>query len=138
VTLLLSFTIPIPTVSSNRWMRMRVREQIRRKKAEKLAAFACWARVPRDQQAAVRAAVEHGLVVTLTRVSPRELDGHDNLRGALKHVVDSIARELAVDDRDPRVTWAYAQRRGKAREQAVLVEVSSSPSSPGAAGEGSR
>jgi hypothetical protein len=60
--------------------------------------------------------------VTLTRVAPRALDG-DNLQGALKAVRDGVADALGVNDADPRVTWAYAQRRGKAREYAVLVEI---------------
>ena len=51
--------------------------------------------------------------VTLTRVSPgRGVDGHDNLAGSLKAVVDELASILGVDDRDPRVTWKYQQERG--------------------------
>jgi len=30
---------------------------------------------------------------------------------------------LGIDDRDPRVTWTYAQRRGKPKQYAVEVEV---------------
>lgn len=66
------------------------------------------------------------LVVKLTRVSPRELDD-DNLRPALKAVRDGITDALAslgiTSDRDRRVTWQYAQERGRPREQAVRVEV---------------
>lgn len=54
---------------------------------------------------------EGPLVVTVTRVYPgRGLDPHDNLPGACKHVVDAIARWLGRDDRDPSITWRYAQR----------------------------
>lgn len=60
--------------------------------------------------------------VILIRVAPRELDD-DNLRSALKAVRDGAADALGVDDRDPRVTWAYGQRRGKTREYAVEVRV---------------
>jgi len=50
------------------------------------------------------------LVVTVTRVAPGQgLDPHDNLPGACKHVVDTIAAWLAIDDRDERITWRYAQ-----------------------------
>lgn len=58
--------------------------------------------------------------VTLVRISPGELDD-DNLRGALKGVRDGIADRLGVDDRDPRVTWVYAQERAKG--YAVRVEL---------------
>jgi len=60
--------------------------------------------------------------VTLTRVSPRFLDD-DNVRGALKSVRDGIADRLGINDRDPRVSWRYEQRRGKPREYAVHVEI---------------
>ena len=58
-------------------------------------------------------------VVTLTRVAPRELDD-DNLAHAFKAIRDGVADALGVDDRDPRVTWGYAQRRGP---YAIVVEV---------------
>jgi hypothetical protein len=47
----------------------------------------------------------------LVRVAPRSLDSHDNLRSAMKGAVDGVADALGVDDRDPRVTWSYAQER---------------------------
>jgi hypothetical protein len=62
------------------------------------------------------------LVVTLTRVAPRELDG-DNLQRALKAVRDGIADALGVDDRDPRVTWQYGQARGAAKRYAVRITI---------------
>lgn len=59
-------------------------------------------------------------VVTLTRIAPSNgLDG-DNLQGALKSVRDGVADAFGVDDRDPRLQWRYAQRRGK--QYAVMVE----------------
>lgn len=60
------------------------------------------------------------LVVTLVRVSPRELDD-DNLRGALKGVRDQVATALGVDDRSCLVRWEYGQEKG---EPLVRVEVS--------------
>jgi hypothetical protein len=52
------------------------------------------------------------------------LDSHDNLRAALKPIVDQVAVWLGVDDADPRVTWEYGQRRIKRRHQpSVVVEV---------------
>lgn len=62
-------------------------------------------------------------VVTLTRVAPSNgLDG-DNLQGSLKACRDGVADWLKVDDRDPRVTWLYAQRRGRVKQWAVEVQV---------------
>ena len=61
------------------------------------------------------------LVVTLTRISPRALDG-DNLQSAFKASRDGVADWLGTDDADSRVTWAYAQERAKT--QAVRIEVS--------------
>lgn len=62
--------------------------------------------------------------VTLTRVAPSSgLDSHDNLRSGLKGVVDQVADWLKVDDRDPRVQWCYAQRRGRPKEYAVEILV---------------
>lgn len=65
------------------------------------------------------------LTVMLTRVAPRALDD-DNLRGALKAVRDGVADALGIDDRDPRVTYAYAQRRGTAGQYAVEIALGAS------------
>ena len=52
------------------------------------------------------------VVVTLTRVSVGRLDD-DNLRGALKHVRDGVAKALGVDDGSRFIRFRYAQRKGK-------------------------
>lgn len=72
-----------------------------------------------------RAALRHEAIrfpvtVTITRIAPRVLDD-DNLAGAAKSVRDGVADALGVDDRDPRVKWAVAQRRGKPREYGAEV-----------------
>lgn len=61
------------------------------------------------------------LVVELTRLSRGELDD-DNLRGALKSVRDQVAEWLGVDDRDPRVTWAYGQERAAGFAVRICIE----------------
>lgn len=63
------------------------------------------------------------VTITLTRVAPSQgLDPHDGLGPALKGVADGITDGLQLsNDRDPRITWAYAQRRGKPKEYAVEV-----------------
>ncbi len=66
-------------------------------------------------------ALNFPLVVTLTRVSPRELDD-DNLRGALKAIRDQVADNLGLpSDRDRRVRWEYGQAKCKPREAGVRV-----------------
>ena len=62
--------------------------------------------------------------VTLTRIAPRELDG-DNLQASFKATRDGVADWLNVDDRDPRVVWRYAQRRGERKRYAVEVRIES-------------
>ena len=63
------------------------------------------------------------IIVLVTRIAPLELDAHDNLRTSQKYIIDSVADWLGLrSDRDPGVTWTYAQRKGAARE--VGVEIS--------------
>lgn len=54
--------------------------------------------------------------VTLTRlIGPRgKVLDDDNNVGGFKMVRDQVAKCLDVDDGDPRVTWAYDQRKDKA------------------------
>jgi len=67
--------------------------------------------------------------VIMTRISPRELDEHDNLRSALKHIVDVIADILVPGlkagraDGDKQIEWAYAQRKGLAKEFALEIHL---------------
>ena len=60
------------------------------------------------------------VAVVITRIAPRALDD-DNLAGACKSVRDGVADALGIDDRDPRVKWAVAQRRGGPREYGAEV-----------------
>lgn len=72
--------------------------------------------------------LERGLVITLTRIAPCDLDGHDNLRTALKPVVDGITDALGLkNDRDHRISWQYAQRQDGVRFYAVDVLVEHRP-----------
>lgn len=65
------------------------------------------------------------LTVRVTRVAPSGgLDPHDGLGPALKGVIDGIADGLGLkNDRDERVTWVLAQRRGAPRVYAVEVAI---------------
>ena len=99
--------LPIATVSeSNRRDCWQVKS--RRAKAQRNTALALCPAYPLP------------CIVTLTRVAPRSLDAHDNLRSALKFAVDGIADKLGIKDNDPRVEWRYAQAKGK--PAAVIVE----------------
>ena len=60
------------------------------------------------------------VIVTLTRCAGRLLDD-DNAIAGFKGVRDEVADWLGVDDRDPRVTWRYAQERSKG--YAVRIEI---------------
>jgi len=66
------------------------------------------------------------LVVTLTRIAPRALDAHDNLRASFKAVADGVTDALGLKtDRVEGLSFEYAQARGKAREYGVRVEIRS-------------
>ena len=68
-------------------------------------------------------------LVSLTRIAPRVLDSHDNLPMSMKYIVDSIAEELTGNmvagraDDDNRITWLYAQKKGKVREYGVRIQI---------------
>lgn len=64
------------------------------------------------RQTAILRDIDRRFIVTLTRLSPRELDD-DNLRGALKSIRDGVADCLAMDDRDRRIKWEYGQEKYK-------------------------
>jgi hypothetical protein len=116
-------TLPIEAVNtSNRrehWTERSARNQVQRS-GTRLALNA--------KRVCAQVTLNDGLLVTVTRVAPRELDSHDNLRTALKPVVDGVADALRLkNDKDPRVTWRYAQRRGKVRQYAVEIEITERP-----------
>lgn len=52
------------------------------------------------------------LIVVLTRIGPRTLDG-DNLQGACKYVRDEVAAAVGTDDGSSLYTWVYKQRTGE-------------------------
>jgi hypothetical protein len=68
------------------------------------------------------------LTITITRIAPRPLDGHDNLSVAAKSCVDGIADWLdnapgRGQDRRDGLVWRYAQRRGGVRQYAVEITI---------------
>ncbi len=64
-----------------------------------------------------------GLLITLTRVAPSELDDDGNASG-MKSIRDGIADALGLkSDRDPRVAWKCDQRKAGVREYAVEISI---------------
>lgn len=63
------------------------------------------------------------VVVTLTRIGPRDLDT-DNLAGGFKSIRDEVAAWLGTGDgtKAP-VTWVYAQERGPTKTYACRITV---------------
>lgn len=121
-------TIPIRTISeANRSRHEHWATTAKRVKAQRAAvamawrARAIWARG--FAYAEPRRSVQLPAIVTLTRIAPRALDD-DNLARSFKAVRDQLAAEMGIDDRDPRVSWRYAQRRGKPKEYAVEIAIS--------------
>jgi len=114
----MKFTIPIRTVST-----LNAREhhhaRARRVKAEREATAWAWKMWgPRRGSG-----WDYPITVTFTRIAPRLLDD-DGCVAAMKAARDQVADELGLpNDRDPRVQWRYAQKKGGVREYAVLVEI---------------
>lgn len=65
--------------------------------------------------------------VTVTRLSNGTLDGHDNLRGALKAIVDGVADAFNRKDDDRYFTWNYAQEKCKRGEFGVRIQINPTP-----------
>lgn len=101
-----TFEVPLRTRSPNRKEHWGARQRRVKKEREAVASGFPW------QFKGLRG---DQLTITVTRVAPRQLDAHDNLRASLKGCVDEISSLLGFDkaDNDPRLTWRYAQERGK-------------------------
>lgn len=64
--------------------------------------------------------------VTMTRYGPMLMDEGCGLNAALKPVRDGAADYLGVKDNDPRIVWAYAQRRAPKGCFGVRIEITPS------------
>lgn len=115
-----TITLPIRTVSeANAHEFWRVRQK-RAKQQRGITALMCRGllrNLRADEFDALPA-----LDVRMIRIASRELDS-DNLPSSMKHCRDGVADAFGIDDRDPRVTWHYAQERGAPKEYAVRIEV---------------
>jgi len=92
--------------------RMHWREMHRLAKTQRAEAH--WA-----MHHAIGALPKRPMVITLTRIAPRQLDS-DNAVSGLKFVRDGVADWLGIDDGSPLLDWQYRQERG---EYAVRVQI---------------
>lgn len=114
---LVQIEIPIRLRPLNAALRSHVFTNRRHAKEQRqLVAMFLGGHVPILRDATARGA---RFAVLVTRYAPRQLDAHDGLPGACKHVVDEIAAAIGLDDRDPRIAWSYAQRPAVARPRGV-------------------
>lgn len=110
----LAFTIPVKLVSEANQSEHWLDKYHRKKQQQKTTAWAWYA--------AEDVVVKLPCVVRLIRVGQKRLD-LDNLAGSFKHVQDTIAKEIGVDDGDERIKWEYEQVAVGKRVYAVRVEV---------------
>lgn len=116
MTRVLEFSMPVRVVSeANQHEHWRAKYH-RKKQQQKIVA---------EEWITIRAGympLRLPCVIRLTRIGPKRLDA-DNLAGSFKHVQDSIAREIGVDDGDERIKWEYEQDAIGKRVYAVKVEI---------------
>jgi len=69
------------------------------------------------------------LTIKLIRVSPRQLDEHDNLKTCFKYIVDALAEVLnpgkapgRADD-SKLLEWQYEQEKGEPKQRAIRVVI---------------
>lgn len=103
-------TLPIYTVSEGNCFEAWQKKAKRHKDQKKFVAFNM-----RDCQINWPLPIH----VSLTRLAPRLLDEHDNLRMSLKYILDGVAEEITKDyrpgraDNNPGLTWSYFQEKSK-------------------------
>lgn len=116
---MIDVSLPLHTESTNAKLRVHWRTLRAKAKRERgVVALVLRSAGLRELAPAERA------VVTLVRTQvprSRGLDD-DNLRGALKAVRDEVAKALGVDDKEPRVTWRYAETRGSEHGVRIVIE----------------
>lgn len=124
---MINFQVKIEAESLNAKLRGDFRARAGKTKRERQKVTLAWLTQPLMFRHSVVASVRtFGVIVKLTRVGPRKLDD-DNLAGSLKAVRDAIAAALGVDDRDPKVQWAYSQYPAGRGNYWVEVSITSKP-----------
>jgi hypothetical protein len=122
----IKFTIPVKTTNPLNGSQGRTRGAVLAKAAQRKkqrnAARLCGLAGIYNQRPELLRLPFRSAALMLTRVSAGTLDT-DGLAASLKSIRDGLADCLGVADNDPRVTWSYAQRKGKRREYSVEVEI---------------
>lgn len=80
-------------------------------------------RKPRDGSVAGCPGGPPRVRVTLTVMTRRLMDSHDNLAASCKPLVDAIAAEFGVPDDHPGIRWDYRQIESRSAGVLVLIEV---------------
>lgn len=134
---MIDFTVPLPVrVNANlRGHSFRLGFRIKKLRGlARMAVQAQWNIKTRTKARGAELLTIQGLKITLTRVAPRELDSHDNLRTAMKPLVDGITDALGLkNDRTSAIDWVYAARSGEVREYAVEIRIQERPAAAPAA-----
>ena len=107
--------VPIRIQSLNKILTHHWAQRYRRNSSQQLEVYTELRRAKAPRELPCR--------VTLTRIAPRMLDGHDNLQGGFKNVADAVALWLQVDDADPEIVWHYAQRKGAPKQYACEIQI---------------
>jgi len=115
------FQIPVKTVSEANKAGEHWIKKSKRHKIQKILVKVAF----RENKLSVKLPVD----ITLTRIAPRKLDEHDNLRIAMKYIADAISENIFEDFRAGRsddskeITWKYDQRKGMVNQYAVEVKI---------------
>lgn len=116
---MITVEVPMRIESMNRTAAMR---SMMRRKMDQRQAVRCALRGSRVIARQLDA-LTFPVVVTLTRIAPRVLTDDDNLRGGCKHVRDSVARCLGVDDKDAGpIRFEYRQEK-RPKTYALRIEI---------------
>jgi hypothetical protein len=117
----IEFFMPIKTVSESNnfdpW-----RKKSARHKSQKISTRFCLLQSRGTKEIKIPCKIK------LTRISPRFLDEHDNLRVSLKYILDALCEEIMDDRRSgradslPGLSFEYAQEKSK--NHGVKVEIS--------------
>ncbi|MCD8349110.1 MAG: hypothetical protein LUC93_00675 [Planctomycetaceae bacterium] len=112
-----TFEMPLKVISEMNWRGHWAARHKRLKEQRGLSYGHCLKNLgyPRER--------DGSFYVKLTRLKgyrQRDFDG-DNLQSSFKAIRDGIAQYLGIDDGSDRLTWEYAQEKGKAA--GVRVEI---------------
>lgn len=122
--LLYSRTIPIKTLSeanvSEHWSKSSKRHKMQKDIVH------CFLKIDRP-------VIQPPCTIKITRIAPRMLDSHDNLRMSMKWIIDALLEYINPNkavgraDDDLRVSYEYDQEKGLPKEYAIRIEIKGLP-----------